>query len=215
MTKEVISLLISIVAVVVAVTSIYFSNLKPAKLEIYIGEEYQIWHDINKSLVIDIPIHILNKGSKPATIRNLGLILKSSTNDAIYLTRRGYVEYVKNKNEKGNVSWQWEFKSMMSPDVIPSYGLSTNMVEFMGDGESLKNWIPDKLKYEINVIAWVAGSEKKIISEGKMNINESILNKIKANLEAGSYKGNWIVNPEIGWISKRLSKTDYQALISE
>ncbi len=202
--KSLVPIIVSITAVIISAVTFYVGTLRPADLTLLSGETLQIYHQRGE-LRIDIPVVLVNKGSKPGVVLSMGVVIKNPTNEKVILAKwEGF------KEVENNI---WEFRAYDFPIVISGKSEIVEMVNFSG-GETGKNWIPEPVTYDFYLVGWTrVHDQPDLLYKFQVTFPEESIKKIKSNLENGKGAGEWIRGARYGGDSRFLSTQEFNRMV--
>jgi hypothetical protein len=206
-----IAVVISVIALIVSVASLYFTSLKPANIILSVGDRFRVAHK-NHYLYIFLPIIISNTGAQPGVIRSIGVILKDQkSEDTIFLKWQAFANL-----QYGPKGFEWIDESSDTATSVPARSELTQMATFSGGG-SVASRIPKPSTYDMYLLAWTSESEMPSIIPIKSTwiFYENAVSEIKWNFEENNAENTYIILPAYGPDSKMLSSSDFKMLINK
>lgn len=210
--KEVLPLLFSGIAVVVSLSTLYLTQLRPARISIAPGETMQIWHNNAGELNVDMSVVFHNTGSQPLTINSLAMILKDpNTDDALFMKYYGIKRL---DQSKPGISLTYE-SYRFTPLTIAPREVVTKFVDFYA-GHPGKGWIPKSTRYDIYILGWSSGQEKPDLrAKVQWSFNDEDVQAIKTNLAStnlATAPGRFVFKQSYGGESRNLSLLEFKNL---
>lgn len=210
--KKLIPTIISIVAIIISISSIYLTSLKPPTITLSVGESMQVWHNANKEVNIDLPIIFHNSGSQSGVIRSLGIIFKDpNSEESMFIKWLGFKKY----EDKVEGRSAWIYESTRTPLAVPPAGEVSKMVNFYSEKAGV-GWIPKPITYDIYLLAWDTGSETPTIRQKiSWTYREADVSEIKRRLEEGQFNGTWILHSSYAAESRKLTTLEFNRLTNK
>jgi hypothetical protein len=183
------SLLISILSLIVAGASLYFSQLRKAKIGALVGPEILIYHhdyEHGVSTGFIVPVSFLNNSPSTGTILKAAIcIYKHGCEDERY-----FIQWLKfDVLDESTFTWRHE-EDCHALVIGPRSGLHKNIC-FMWFPQNEKKLFLENGRYTISVFAWINQLAKP--TEFKRNFyitkeHQEVFQKLRENQQAQSLK---------------------------
>jgi hypothetical protein len=98
-TKDLIILAISFISLLVSLSTLYFTQLSVARVQIMAGEHLNIGHFPHGNLNISLPVTFVNHGARTAIVRRVALLVQTPGSNEGYLLEPLYFQRI---DEKGD-----------------------------------------------------------------------------------------------------------------
>lgn len=208
---EVISILISVFSLIVAVSALYFSQLKKAKIIPIIGPQLIVYHhdyDHGMSTGFIIPTSFLN--NSPSTgnvIRTSFSIQKSDKSEEAYYMQ--WQKFEKNNDAEG----KWDHESEAHPLVItPRSGIHKN-IWLMWHANHKRKLIFEKGQYTITTYLWSNESSKPTKFSKQFLVTEELVKLLENNRNQKAFNGVSLQIEKELEINKLLSEAELEKLL--
>jgi hypothetical protein len=207
--KQVVPVLLSIVAIIVSLFSLYVTTLRPAEITLSIGEAMQVWHNENHELNIDLPIIFQNKGSQSGVVRSLGIIIKDpNSEESIFIKWVGFKKF---EDVIGGTS-SWVYEALRTPISIAPGGEVSKMVNFYS-GRAGEGWLPKPITYDLYLLGWESGGETpRIRQQFDWTFKPEDVAEIKRKYDEGQRQGQWILHSSYASESRKLTTLEFNQL---
>ena len=211
-TLKILPLLFSGAAVIVSLSTLYLTQLRPARISIKPGEAIQIWHNNLGELNVDMSIAFHNTGNQPLTINSLAMILKDpNTDNALFMKFYGVK---KTDPSKSGINLTYE-SYRFAPLTIPAREEVTKFINFYA-GPPGKGWIPKSTRYDIYILGWSSGQEDPDLrAKVQWSFSEADIQAIRANIAnttLANAPGQFIFKQSYGGESRNLSMLEFKNL---
>lgn len=209
---QIFPLLFSGVAVLVSLSTLYLTQLRPGAILISAGEAMQIWHNSNRELNVSLSVLFRNTGSQPLTINSLAMILKDPNSDDAFFMKIWCVQ--KLDQSKPGISLICE-SHRFTPITIPPREEVAKFVDFYA-GPPGKNLIPKSTRYDIYILGWTRGQAKPDLkTKVQWSFDDEDIQAIKSNLDIRNRmiaSGRFVYRHSHGGESRTLSLLEFKDL---
>lgn len=204
---QLIPTLISLIAVIISIITLYITSLNPPKISLSVGESMQIWHNTDEShaLNIDLPIVFYNAGAKSGVVSSLALIIKDPNSEESIL-----IKWIGTKNFEDS---KLIFESQRLPIAVPANGEIAHIVSFAGKHQNL-NWIPKPITYNLYLLGWTKDSENPAINyKFAWTFSDNDVLDIKKWYDEAKSRGQWFYSSGYALDSRKLNTFELNNLI--
>ncbi len=151
-TKDLIPIVVSVIALAVSGLALYFSQLRKALVGIVAGDHLNIYHFTKGNCAIVLSVTLVNKGARLATVQHLALLVQESDSKEGYLLEPAFYERI---DEHG------DFQHDSQPMPVPVLGLDveTRLILFRSSSKNPSEFRFTKPgTYRLTVLGWLRNS---------------------------------------------------------
>jgi hypothetical protein len=147
-----IPIVISILALLVSLLSLYYSQVRGAKLRLVAGEHLNINHFVEGNVGVSLPVSLINEGVRPATLRRVGLTISIKGKVEGELLEPFYFQRI---DDKGNFLQE----SMPTPITVAASQSVVKQVLFRSDfNHPAEFHLVNPGTYELVLLGWTEDS---------------------------------------------------------
>jgi hypothetical protein len=187
-----ISIILSLIALTISVTTLYLTHLRKALLRISAGEDVIISHTDAGLLWVNLPVSFENHGTRLGTVTRVALLVQNPGSKEGYLLEPIYFQGI-DKNA------DFIFESLPTPIVVVGKGSITKTVLFASSSKTPGDFTLTKPGlYQMRLLAWSYHPEKPAVSyEFSIEISEENSKYLSDSLE--KKENNFIRIPQYHW----------------
>lgn len=157
--KVILPIVISLVALLVSIVSLYVSTLRPGALHVTAGEHIAISHQPDGSAGFILPVNVANAGSKHLTVDRVALLIQQSGDPEGYLLEPSFYLALA---ESGD----FKYDSLSVPITVFGGENVTKQVMFISSTERAAEFQMTRAGfYDVTLLAWLHGSSKPRVSD--------------------------------------------------
>ncbi len=195
------TIILSCIAIIVSISTLYVSKLQPANIFFFPSEEVTIWRDVGIPRTISFPITFQNSGASLGIVQKVALLINGPKKQTPYIVESaGYTEL-------GVSSFKY------GPIAIPGNSSVINVFNFrditdmLEEGEGI---------YEVEILSWEGSSDLPIVKEsfsidlveGDIIIFKSTWQSRKYNISKWlNWKPGYVTDPKILSYLSNISNT--------
>jgi len=180
--KDLIPIVISIVALLGSIISLYVTRFRPGELHLAAGEHVTIGHVPEGPLTFVLPVNFANAGSKHLTVDRVALLIQHSGSPEGYLLEPAYYLALAE-------SGQFKRDSLAVPVTVFGGENVTKQIQFASSIERPNEFQMTKDgTYDLTLLAWLHGSTKPGASDSfSLVVSEADVAKLVSYIEEKTY----------------------------
>lgn len=153
-----IPIIISILALLVSIVTLYLSLLRPAKIRIVAGESIHLFYFEEGNFGITLPVSFVNQGARIGTVSRVALLIQKHGNNEGYLLEP-YAYQRLDANQR------FQHESIAAPISIPSKSDISKQILFKSAIARPDEYQINAGKYNLTLFGWTEGSIKPNITD--------------------------------------------------
>jgi len=189
---SIVPVVISILALTVSFLGVYYSQVRHARLRLIAGEHLCVNHFTEGNVGVSLPVCIVNEGTRPGTIRRIGLRIKKADSGEGDLLEPLYYQRI---DEKGN----FLHDAMPAPVTVAASQSVVKQVLFRSDLEHPNDFqFVNPGMYQFLLLGWTEDSfEPTVRYPFEVEVSEPVANTLKQRL---ANKDTWTSRiPQYVW----------------
>jgi hypothetical protein len=201
-------ILISSFALMVSFLSLYFTAIRPARLEILPGEEVFLSHFSEGNFSISVPVSFINHGARTGVVRRLALLVQPPGEEDPYLLEPLNFQKV---DDKGG----FHVEAMVAPVAVGGRQSVTKQVIFRSSYERPKEFqVVSPGIYHFRLLTWTtqeSGPTSRYPFSAEIPADMALA--LKQRLQVGDVKWDRVrLEPWRRWAARRLSAREASGL---
>ena len=205
---SILPMVISVLALLISFTGLYYSQVRHAKLRLIAGEYLNVNHFTEGNVGVSLPVCIINEGTRPGTIRRVGLLIKKGESGEGNLLEPLYFQRI---DERGN----FLHESVPAPLTVAASQSSVKQILFRSDFDHPGDFqFVNPGMYNFLLLGWTEDSfEPTVKYPFQIELSEHAANDLKQRL-ATKDSGTWRIPQYIWkkWGAHHLTELEVKAL---